>query len=641
MGSCERDRDCESGECQSGRCVAADDAGQARGEDGPRSPLGSRPDDETDGGEDAADDDEADDTSDDDEADDDEADDAADDDLASTDGAEDAGSCPADCDDGIACTVDRCEDGSCVSEQSDCECEQDADCDDADLPACARATCDDQRRCEVDTMDCACAVDEDCDDGDDCTREACEDFSCVASVDVGQSCDDGVDCSGPDTCREDGSCVGDPAGCEPVVPDTWTCSAAYFGDARCHCGCGATDVDCSSSTADECAVCSAPGSCATSCDDIDPDDNSLCGGVPASWTCYPAWYGDAECDCGCGVLDRDCASAAARECETCTVSGSCAENRTCDAIDATDNAQCVAAPPGWTCDEAYLGDGLCDCGCGGLDVDCGDARATSCDYCSCPGALDDCSLINPSNNGACDAVWTCDSLAFADGATCDCGCGAYDPDCTSGALTACEACGTGSCADAECGNVHPTQNALCAAPSTWTCAGAAWSDGTCDCGCGVVDPDCSGGAVCLRCAAGSCATSDCSNVNPDDTSTCLDWTCTPAWYGDGSCDCGCGAPDSDCATTSGSECGYCWCEQNECPLTTSERNYECPNPSDPAWTCTPAWYGDGYCDCGCGAVDADCPDALGDTCVYCPEESCASLYCEEVDPANNAVCVGG
>jgi hypothetical protein len=60
--------------------------------------------------------------------------------------------------------------------------------------------------------------------------------------------------------------------------------------------------------------------------------------------------------------------------------------------------------------------------------------------------------------------WTCPEDAYGADATCDCGCGAFDPDCHNPTLDACEACNTpGSCAEAEtdCGSIFPNNNAVC------------------------------------------------------------------------------------------------------------------------------------------------------------------------------------
>lgn len=61
-----------------------------------------------------------------------------------------------------------------------------------------------------------------------------------------------------------------------------------------------------------------------------------------------------------------------------------------------------------------------------------------------------------------------------------------------------------------------------------------------------------------------------------------------------------------------------------------------PEPTVPAvWTCDPSWYGaDGYCDCGCGALDAECSGPSADACDF---SNCASGH--EPSTANNAQCV--
>ncbi len=59
------------------------------------------------------------------------------------------------------------------------------------------------------------------------------------------------------------------------------------------------------------------------------------------------------------------------------------------------------------------------------------------------------------------------------------------------------------------------------------------------------------GGACLTVAS---ATVTASGPPPTPTG----WTCDASWYQDGSCDCGCGVKDADCAsTTNESECQYC------------------------------------------------------------------------------------
>ncbi len=116
-------------------------------------------------------------------------------------------------------------------------------------------------------------------------------------------------------------------------------------------------------------------------------------------------------------------------------------------------------------------------------------------------------------------------------------------------------------------------------PAGWKCPSSAYgtSDG-CDCGCGVLDPDCFSSYVgaCDFCGppydTGSCATTDCSEIDLNDNTKCATnqgWTCAPASYGDGqSCDCGCGVLDYDCFDDTASSCDACD-DPNSCTATLS------------------------------------------------------------------------
>jgi hypothetical protein len=69
--------------------------------------------------------------------------------------------------------------------------------------------------------------------------------------------------------------------CAYVVPPSWTCSHAAYGDAVCDCGCGAPDPVCHDITLASCQSCNSAGSCSTlTCDDpqsrINPTDNEAC-----------------------------------------------------------------------------------------------------------------------------------------------------------------------------------------------------------------------------------------------------------------------------------------------------------------------------------------------------------------------------
>ena len=162
------------------------------------------------------------------------------------------------------------------------------------------------------------------------------------------------------------------------------------------------------------------------------------------------------------------------------------------------------------------------------------------------------------------------------------------------------------------------------------------------------------------------------------------WTCQASYYSDADCDCGCGAPDPACATALVASCDFCSnsgsCSVNGsgCPgFINPTNNSACTPPvaettaalcsdtidndqdgltdcDDPncygqagcpavGWTCNPSFYDTGFtmdCDCGCGAHDPDCTDALATSCDFCANNgSCSSTSCPgTINPTNNAVC---
>jgi hypothetical protein len=125
---------------------------------------------------------------------------------------------------------------------------------------------------------------------------------------------------------------------------------------------------------------------------------------PPEWDCPDSYYFDSDCDCGCGLVDTACYSSLVGACDACPFEG-CAADSYCHEVDLDDNAVC-SGPQAWTCTPVYYGDGGCDCGCGIVDIDCADASVGSCEYCDDPasctaGAVDDCSLINPTDNSQC------------------------------------------------------------------------------------------------------------------------------------------------------------------------------------------------------------------------------------------------
>jgi hypothetical protein len=504
----------------------------------------------------------------------------------------------------------------------------------------------------------------------------------LIAVAPAEVCTDGIDndVDGDVDC-DDSDCAADPT----CPPPTWTCNPAYYAAADgCDCGCGALDPDCADATAASCVYCNDTGSCDTTgggCPGIiDPLDNSTCqSGPPPTWTCSASFYDAADgCDCGCGALDPDCADATAASCTYCNDSGSCdTTGAGCPGIiDPTDNSSCTA-PPSWTCNPGYYdaADG-CDCGCGAVDPDCADATAASCAYCNDAGSCDTTGagcpgIIDPTDNSSCTAPpsWTCAPGYYNSGLAndCDCGCGAFDPDCADATVGSCDYCDdSGSCSTvAGCpGEIDATDNSTCSTvvPPTWTCSASFYgaADG-CDCGCGELDPDCADAtaASCTYCNdTGSCDTTGtgCPGIiDPVDNDSCVappSWTCSASYFdADDGCDCGCGAFDPDCADATAASCTYCN-DTGSCDTTGAG----CPGIIDPVdnavctgvpptWTCDPGYYDSGLaadCDCGCGAFDPDCADATAASCNYCDDPgSCSTVIgCPgDIDPVDNSVCI--
>jgi hypothetical protein len=435
------------------------------------------------------------------------------------------------------------------------------------------------------TCDCGCgAPDPDCDNHEDLSE--CQMCTSFGSCNL-KACPGDID-------------PADTTKCTPP-PEGWTCSvSAYLDGVSCDCGCGIPDPDCDSEDVEACDVCDLNGSCAGgNCPSaIDPTDNSTCA-VPEGWSCDVDEYADGRCHCGCGVLDSDCVSAASTACHVCWTG--CASEGCPGPIDAEDNSICTGPPSSWNCDRAFFGDGSqCHCGCGALDPDCASSAIEDCERCNfegscsaraCPGTID------PEDTAHCvrpevPAEWTCPEYLFADGSQCDCGCGAVDLDCATTNINQCDRCYDG-CGSHFCpGRVDPSDTSQCLEPPLgWVCDDGLYLDGyECNCGCGVLDPDCESAlpSVCSYCSTynGGC-TNNCRDLLPMDNSRCEwsappDWTCDAEFYADQVCDCGCGARDSDCASGASSACTFCdapgSCADGDCDLIADDDNAVCAEP---------------------------------------------------------------
>jgi hypothetical protein len=312
-----------------------------------------------------------------------------------------------DCGFGPNCTAAKCTAASCEF------------CHDAQgrrLHQCAADlatwTCDPRAYGSGDGCDCGCGVaDPDC-AGDGCTGEYCRDNACKRCTDTSYGTSTLV-------------------GCAPLNA-TWTCDASHYGTGDgCDCGCGITDPDCKGAG---CTTTGCTDSSNNKCDychdgpSDSPGDYVPCGG----WTCGeesdPAWTG-TECDCGCGKPDPACRSLDRADCR-----GAGCHTATCQYCNegnATSRELCD--DPHWSnigyCNlSAYGLDGICDCGCGDIDLDC--AAGDGCAAASC--MAEGCQVCHNAAGQLikCDD-WACDESAYGDGETCNCGCGAQDPDCSN------------------------------------------------------------------------------------------------------------------------------------------------------------------------------------------------------------------
>lgn len=132
--------------------------------------------------------------------------------------------------------------------------------------------------------------------------------------------------------------------------------------------------------------------------------------------------------------------------------------------------------------------------------------------------------------------WHCDLSSYNSKDGCDCGCGILDPDCLSSDYV--KNCAAGQMCNSFGYCYYPT------VPDTWTCSPDKYNanDG-CDCECGEYDPDCS-----IDQQPGTVTNCD-SNSICSKSAECIPWHCDGNAYGtlDG-CHCDCGSPDPDCDT---------------------------------------------------------------------------------------------
>jgi len=150
----------------------------------------------------------------------------------------------------------------------------------------------------------------------------------------------------------------------------------------------------------------------------------------------------------------------------------------------------VRVPEYWQCQASYYNnsDG-CDCGCGAWDPDCNFNPFGYELYGCLPGHYAQCvppSICQyPSNQTLAPVSWICDVSYYNASDGCDCDCGAWDPDCnTESEIFGCVDTGSVQCSPINFSCIYY-------APEGWKCNPSFYNaSGGCDCGCGILDPDC-------------------------------------------------------------------------------------------------------------------------------------------------------
>eukprot|EP00808_Paulinella_micropora_P014061 g3445.t1 len=346
------------------------------------------------------------------------------------------------------------------------------------------------------------------------------------------------------------------------------------------------------------------------------------GKPPPGWTCAPGLYYESEgstgklaysCDCGCGVIDPDCGYVL-QSCDdqawnpryskfTCEGAVLDKEMMYCR----LESARCTPLPPGiherlWTCiPDAYheLSDNMtshndCDCNCGSLDPDCGlEYNNLNClvnrEIISVPRQK----ATFDSKKGIMTEA-TCTYQSSQTGATC------FFKEIKDVEKAASEQCPQlPVTAPKELARMYGA--AFGRPPSLWTCDPARYYEldpintllqkeggATCDCGCGVVDPDC--GYI---------------------PQSCFNQTWTPSY--------------------SALECRgepaplhkiYCRLDSTSCMRLPPGLHFHTDNKPN-TWTCIPDVYHElsdpgtslNDCDCNCGDLDPDCQLMYNN--IYC------------------------
>jgi hypothetical protein len=429
-----------------------------------------------------------------------------------------------DCDDGMSCTADACTSNVCVHTPNNAACDNGAYCDGAELcdpvngaqgTGCAASSgspCDDGIACTVDACNEAAdtcsmtANDALCDDGVACDgSEFCSAlFGCLSTGPL--SCDDGVTCTGDfcdvtsDSCKNvpqdsvcsDGQFCNGIEACDPAAGNAVT-GCKPGAPINCNDGIPCT-VDACDEAADACAY--APNNAAC-------DDGVFCDGQE---TCTPGVgcepSAPVACDDGLSCTQDSCSEALA----SCVFTPN---NAVCsDGLDCNGQETCVlqGGAAGTGCkDGAPI-----PCGSDGIacTVDACNEATNACEHTPSSGLCQAGQFCVPQQGG-CTAAMPCSNNAQCDDGnkcngveTCNVVCKPGTPvNCNDGIECTIDACApaTGACS-------HATNNAYCS--DGYVCNGIETCSAQSGCVSGLII-DCDDGVECTfdQCVepSGGCA----------------------------------------------------------------------------------------------------------------------------------------
>ncbi|MBN2693581.1 PPC domain-containing protein, partial [bacterium] len=300
-----------------------------------------------------------------------------------------------------------CDFGACVEEPT--ECEIDEDCQAGFV--CMFGYCAEEvAECEVDE-DCQagfvcdfgacveeateCEVDEDCEDGFVCMFGYCtEDVTpCETDedCDAGFSCIDNI-CEGQNICEDD--LIGNTAETATAITLPYTGNHVICGDAADVFSVNLTAGDILNVVLNnfgendfDLYLYDENGEEISSSESSAPSENII-SSIEATGLYYVIilpYRGEGNYSLSVAFFESEC-----------EVDADCLDSTKpiCD----SSVGVCIADLSEWSCDSDYYGDGVCDCGCGIIDVDCSSNSSNVCIYDNCP----DETLLSETENWLCE-----------------------------------------------------------------------------------------------------------------------------------------------------------------------------------------------------------------------------------------------